>query len=301
MSDDLFDLLDLHTYDNTTTDVAYCPACNLLMVLVESEYNCTQCGRVQKEMCEWNGDRDDMENGYVKLSLGGTTHRYTISQNTHHTQKKAISDQLRECQRLSSVQIPIEVLNAVTETYNMIQRHVKSDDKKFVHRGTIKDETLAALIKFECISRHITRKNRDIAKFMRLPTDGFSRGESLLRSLQSQKHIVLPDDDPTDGYIDRYSTNFKLTEDHRAFVVELLNIVDDLNIGLSSQPASKVAGAIWLLVQRVTKMDDNAFELLVDGTKKNTFKKFAHEIERLIYLEPIRQCFENFMIPLRPL
>ena len=63
--------------------------------------------------------------------------------------------------------------------------------KKFVKRGSIKDETLGACLHFTCILAELPRRKKDIAEFMKLQTNGISNGISNLRELHQEGKINI--------------------------------------------------------------------------------------------------------------
>jgi transcription initiation factor TFIIIB Brf1 subunit/transcription initiation factor TFIIB len=119
-----------------------------------------------------------------------------------------------------------------------------------VRRGNIKDEVLAGLIYFECIRASIVRKKKDIALFMKLPTNGFSRGEDILRNLQAEGKIDIPvDEEPIEGFVDRYLEELNLDNpNYIKFIVELVDESERRKIGMNSQLSSKAVGALWIII-----------------------------------------------------
>jgi hypothetical protein len=126
---------------------------------------------------------------------------------------------------------------------------------------------------------------------MNLHTQGFSRGEDILRSLHAMGKLDLPiDEEPIDGFVERYLEALNLENPaYSKFVIELVNRTEELKIGMNSQLSSKIVGSIWILIDKL-KIQITAAQLekSCDQTKKNTFMKF-HKIvmENIDTLSPI--------------
>jgi predicted RNA-binding Zn-ribbon protein involved in translation (DUF1610 family) len=268
----------------------YCPDCKIPMILAGSEYQCVQCGQVQQYAADSCKDHGETVSGSIRISTGANKGRfYNITGDYTKTQKKFILEQLLQNQSgFTGNAFPLNVLNAVATQYNTIQKLITEDDidsdgkvrgqKKFVRRGNIKDEVLAALIYFEAIREKMVRKKKDIALFMKLPTNGFSRGEDILRNLVAECRISLPvDEEPIEGYIDRYLDELNIDNpSFSKFVVEMVDESERRKIGMSSQLSSKiVAGVHIAITQNKMKITPMAFEKACDNTKKNTYMKFC--------------------------
>lgn len=295
-----FELVDDSAFDDLNKVVEvddlphnHCPDCNIAMIFSHSEYCCPQCHRVETHT-ELFKEREDISTGVVRISTGSHKGKfYNISSDYSKTQKKCIYDQLvRNHMNFQGNAFPLTVLSAVAERYNNIQKFITEDDidsegnirgqKKFVRRGSIKDEVLAGLIHFECIREGLVRKKKDIAEFMKLPTSGFSRGEDILRNLHAEDKVDIPvDDEPLEGFIDRYLEALEIDDDPRysAFIVDIVNASERSRIGMSSQISSKIVGALWIIICRC-KLNISVAELerAADNTKKNTFIKFYKDV-----------------------
>jgi hypothetical protein len=310
LSDEMFDKMStvVPAMDDTANN--YCQDCpDTLMVPTATEYQCPLCGQVRYDV-QAEKNTDDAVNNSIRVTTGSSKGRfYTVTGDYSKTQKKYILEQLYENHNLHNENaFPKEVLVLVADAYNMIQKHITEDEvddngdvvgqKKFVRRGNIKDEVLGALMYFKCIEKGITRKKKDIATFMKLPTHGFSRGEDILRNLHAEGKIDIPiDDEPIEGFIDRYLEALNIEDnDYHSFVKEIVERSELKNIGMNSQLSSKVVGAIWIIItQRKLKIRSDQLEQAADNTKKNTFSKF-HTIV-LKNISKFRDIFVKYKIP----
>lgn len=298
--------------DSLVLQYNYCPDCKIPMILAGSEYQCDHCGQVQQYVADGCKDHDEAVTSSIRISTGPNKGRfYNVSGDYTRTQKKAILDQLLQNQTgFTGNAFPLNVLNEVASQYNKIQRLITEDDfdengkvrgqKKFVRRGNIKDEVLAGLIYFECIREKLVRKKKDIALFMKLPTNGFSRGEDILRNLQAECKLDIPvDEEPIEGFVDRYLDDLNLDNpNYSKFIIDLVNESEIRKIGMNSQISSKVVGAIWILIcQCKLNITSQRLEKAADSTKKNTFTKFQRVVfDNISTFAPI---FVRYGIPYR--
>jgi hypothetical protein len=178
---------------------------------------------------------------------------------------------------------PLDILSSVSQLYITIQAEFAKtgDGKRFVHRGSIKDEILAALIKFECIKRNMTRKNKDIACFMKLSNSGFAKGENIVRNLHARNLVnITVEENPIDGYLDRYmeTAPFNVLK-YKYFITEIINLSEKCNMCVKSQISSKIVACMWLLNEHCSLgLTDLELEARTDNTKRNTFIKFYNTI-----------------------
>lgn len=288
----------------TKKSVNYCSDCDMAMVLNGAEYVCELCGRVQNFANDMpQSMQRDMRNG----NYNQMPRFYSSNSDYPRMQRKLIADQLEAAQLSSPNPFPPQIINAVIVQYNKIQQSLPSDEekkmgcRKFVRRGQIKDQILAALIHFECIKNGMERKKKDIAAFMKLPSNGFARGEDIIRSLHARGKIDLPvHDDSISGCISRFLANLDIDKpDYRNFIYDLVEESERRNIGLSSQISSKVVGAIWIINCHCgLGISQTTIENKSDNTKKNTFCKFYNLVMR--YIDIFAPIFEQYNIPLQP-
>lgn len=303
-------LSEVRPDDSITDQYNYCPDCKVPMNLSGSEYHCDHCGLSQQYVADGCKDHDETVSGSIRISTGANKGRfYNLTGDYTKTQKKFILEQLLQNQSgFTGNAFPLNVLNAVATQYNNIQKLITEDDidetgkvrgqKKFVRRGNIKDEVLAGLIYFECVREKLVRKKKDIAMFMKLPMNGFSRGEDILRNLQAEGKIDVPvDEEPIEGFVDRYLEELNLDNpNYSKFIIDLVNESERRKIGMNSQISSKVVGAIWILICKCgLKITAPALEKAADSTKKNTFTKFYKVV--FDNINAFAQVFIRYNVP----
>lgn len=290
----------------------FCPDCKIPMEISGTEYNCKNCGMTRKNEKE-TYDHETAGSANIHISTGRNRGQiYNNNSDYTKAQKKSILDQLnRNSAEYNGTMIPHNVLNATATQYNNIQKFITEDEidgdgnvknqKKFVRRGNIKDEVIAALLKWEGRREGIFLKNRDIAKFMKLSTQGFARGEDIIRTLVAEGKIDLPmDDDSVEGFCDRYLEALNIEEPqyskYGVFIKDLIEESENRKIGMNSQISSKVVGAIWIIIINCNlNISSQQLEKATDNTKKNTFVKFYKSVtENLNVFAPI---FTKHSIP----
>lgn len=272
----------------------FCPDCRLPMCLDLAEYQCKECGLTMKSESGEIGNKifEDIGNACIRITTGTNRGRfYNTPGDYSKTQRKVIAEQLaRKAKEYIGPAFSQDVLAAATTQYNYIQRFITEEDydangaaiaKKFVHRSNYKDEVLAGLIYFEGIRVGIFRKKKDISTFMKLTTNGFARGEDVLRNLHAEGKIDLPVDreDTVEGFLDRYleALNIESTR-HSGFVIDIITEAERRKLGVGSQLSSKIVGALWILITKLKlNITAKALEDATDNTRKNTFMKF-HKI-----------------------
>ncbi|AMN83801.1 hypothetical protein D5b_00382 [Faustovirus] len=284
--------------DQPMIQAEYCE-CGGVLGLEDYEFVCGSCGAIH-EYIDAAKHLDKIEESIVRVNVPGAKQRFfNIGVNPAISQKKYVLSELyrRHTAANVNIRIPKDVLESVAEKYNVIQKtsQISTQDnegaeitKKFVKRGSIKDEILAALIYYECCRRGLTRKRKDIADFMKLPSQGFSRGEDILRNIINKEDIEIPaDKKPTLDFTKRYLEMLGITEEkyeqydrYKNFIIELVNQSEAFHIGMHSQISSKVVGGIWILnVCCRLGIPASRIEDSTDNTRKNTWMKFCNEIK----------------------
>lgn len=259
----------------------YCPECAIPMEQSCGEYQCSACGITQSNEIDGPKDHGETMAANIRSTIGANKGKFYNNAAVDYTktQRKMIMIQLkqRQLQYTGVTKFPYNVLEATATQYNNIQKTVH-ENKKFVRRGGIKNEILAALLYFECVRAGLVRKKKDVAIFMDLATHGFSRGENILREMAVEQELDIPidDDESTIGFTEKYMEALDMDEDRYAqFVVDLVEESERRRIGMCSQLSSKIVGAIWILICRCNlHISDLALERATDNTKKNTFIKF---------------------------
>ncbi len=268
----------------------YCKDCDIAMEMSGTEYHCAFCGYTLERDSECVKNHSESTSAAVRITIGANKGRfYNVNSDYTRAQKKVILLQMTTNQKnYKGAAIPYNVILNTANQYNAIQKTTTNEvdatgatiTRKFVKRGAIKNEILAAILYFECIRAGVTRKKKDIAIFMGLGTNGFSRGENILRNLESEGKVEIPiDEEPISGFADRYLEALSIDNKYNQFVVDLVELSEDNLISMSSQIASKIVGAIWVLIEFAKLgITPAQLETAADNTKKNTFMKFRDTV-----------------------
>jgi hypothetical protein len=261
----------------------HCADCNIRMELTGTNYKCSQCGYTMCNDPDRGKDLDEAGSSSIRITTGANKGRLRNGNADYSkVQKKNLLDQLMQKQtQYDGPKFSKDILLAAVVQYGMSQKYIKQEEKKFVRRGSIRDEILASLVFFECIRAKNIRKRKDIATFMGLLTSGFARGEDIVRTWQAQGLIDLPVNEETvEGYADRYLEALGLENPiYNAFISEIVKASMDNKIAMSSQISSKIVGSIWILITQLgLNISAKTLEDAADNTKKNTFMKFCKAV-----------------------
>ena len=296
IDDILFEkLIKIPESNDDTTHVKkfnYCSECNAVMDLTINGYECSKCG-LQKQIDGNLRDCDEESVGTLRVCKAGQSGFYNITPDYAKTQKKAIIDQLLRLSIVNKgIEIPKEILMTVATTYNDIQKAIDEDNevaKRFVRRGSVKDEILGALIKYECIKNNIPKKTKTICEFMKLATNGITRGETILRNLYLDGKIELPtipliNKNAYRRYTEQYLTALKINKiNYQKFINDLVEMSIKKKIGMNSIITSKIAGSIWVLINHEKlKITVPELEQGTENIRKNTWIRYAQAIEKNI-------------------
>ncbi len=294
-----------------------CDICNKPMAHVPAGLECTECHQFKQIIGELRDCKVE-SSGILKTTMSGQKSVYTSVPDNSKSQKKQILDQLVKLnsEYEDGPKFPKNILEATACGYNEVQKLIIDtyDDcgnvvgsKKFVKRGSIKDETLGAWLYYTCINSGISRKKRDIASFMQLSSQGISRGDTILRGLHTTGKIVIPAyADPSKDFAKRYLEALKIGYDefgdptpqlanYKGFIDEIVATCVKLQIANNSIESSKIVGTIWVIINK-QKLNISATEVenSCDHTRKNTFTRFSKAVDDNIgHLIPI---FEKYGI-----
>lgn len=288
VSSDLFDQFvnkGITSLCEDTAEETICNTCGVPMqVSASSEYECPRCHKI----VELEGVRNDHVTGNVNVRMKLRGRRCVISiagGNNDSQRRELISTFMQLGDSYAGPKIPRDVLIRAANDYIEIQQSTTAG-KKFVRRGSIREEVLSGLVYYECKRAAIYRKKKDVAEFMQLRNAGFSRGEDILRKLHVGGHISLPvNDDHTEDLLERYIEAMGIDVKYRAFIYDIVTLTEEMKIGMSSQISTKIIGTIWLLSEHVgLGFTLQEIEQRGDNIKKNTFLKFYKVLKAFLPL-----------------
>lgn len=275
-----------------------CPDCNIPLECEDYEYVCPLCQLVCINHGEEHKVGYGMAQSTIRLSYGPSKGRYLHNApNGPKLQKKEIIKTLLAFQNeyVGEFKIPEHMFGAVATHYINLQRafadrkSTSEDMVRFIRRGMIKNEILAAILYHECQRENLAARSSTIAQIMRLPTDGFSRGETVLRTLKNDGIIDLlaPLRNINDPYpiAERILTRLKILDETPAnidFVIRMYNRSISERIAMRSMLYSKITGIVWYMGQlrpAPLQFSPAALESAANNIKKNTFMQSYSALE----------------------
>ncbi len=283
----------------------YCRDCGIPMEFNQcsDEYTCRKCLLIIKSA---GGINDDVcaENS-IRINNGNSS-RYYGSCSNKELQLKKINSHLKiKSQNNTGFKISEDIIKKAAIIYNEIQ-NLEVDENGLIGCNNVKkivkkergDEIIAALIYFICIQNKTPRKKRDIARFMQLGTEGFSKGEDLVRQLCKNSIIsgITVDGDTTEDFIERYLETLNIfNEENKDFVNEFVRVSEEQNLLLKSKISSKVVGSIWILIKsKQLKITAKQLETATDNCRRNTYIKFCKAT--IDYIDLFKPIYESFNI-----
>lgn len=291
----------------------YCIDCNIPMEIVDFEYQCSVCGQLSKNDFDAVANHNDSSSGPVRITTGSHKGRYYNTINDYaKTQHRDVLELLmvNKSQYIGPA-IPDDAIRSTASKYNELQKmivecgeinldqslHPDMETKKFVKRSSMRAEILAALLESYCNLAGAPRDKRDIARFMGLSTDGFSRGQKVIDDINAmhRRNVAgkscsasnIPDlviGEKTakmwaERYLEALNIDPETAEKYVAFVCDVVAESDRKKVCVSSRLSSKVVGAIWtIIVKKKLPITAKQLENATDNTKKNTFIKFHEAI-----------------------
>lgn len=252
-----------------------CPDCHVPMLRDASELSCPQCKRTESA---------DIT---VADALNSTKRNWSTDPDGNQRYKtlRSLENFAREH---TGDAIPHDVLDEVAGIYHEIQQKAFDEEvvdgevrkRRFVRRGNNKDQILAYLIYAVCCKKGIIRSQECIKQFMKLKSPGFSQGEKEVRLFQGQGIIkdICVVEEPVQAIVARYFELLKIDITYSGFICEIVELANRKHIG-NSKLASKLVGAIWMLIQQTKMKITTAQVEKATDTKKTTYMNFYNDIK----------------------
>lgn len=235
-----------------------CPDCDVRMQPMRTSYQCIQCGRDKQvfEQCVNystsiidNYNTNNMCSVSIKI-VGKDSYRYhkALLRTSSDYSKIQSNNTNRQLSRFNSQcdggKLPIIILNEAAELYGQIQKH------NVVRRGNGRKGALGACISFVCDKHDITKKPKEIAKFLNIEESYLSKGDKLLRRLHSEGKIDIPIyHNPQRAYLRQYFEALSVDTIYNHFAEELINrsSMMDMMGENNSRISTKCAGVMYVL------------------------------------------------------
>lgn len=276
--DDLFEFLQ--NVSESKSNEKYNTCCEEVMYIdINGHFVCSKCGCIKQNYGDISHSHSTATMEQIKIT-GPDAYKYrrlffSGFSDYEKVQSKYVMDILLRMQNESRlVKFSQSILNASRDLCQKVQ-------KTGVYRTKVLREILAACIYYSCIEIGITHKPSEIAEFMQLDTKGFSRGEGILRDLNSQGVISIKvNENPMNNYINRYFEILELDHKYKPFIAEMVESATVNNVARNSIMNSKCVGSIWLLIQSLD-LNINANTIDKDcNVRKNTFYRYCDEVAK---------------------
>lgn len=286
VSKDLFEKFLHSRFEGISAEadrVGFCKECgNAMSVIGSTEYRC-DCGYITEGFEKEEHGAAEGTGSAIRVTSGGKTRYYSAPVDQLAVQHKSLQEHMaKKMAAYAGPPFRQNIVASAVAQYNKIQRAARDDTsagKKFLRRGAIKDEMLAAIIYYECIREGVARRKADVAALMHLQGSGFSQGESIVRELVSQGIIDLPiDQESPAGYVRRYLDLLNIDEKWEKLVVDLYEISNAKRIGTQALMTTRIVAFIWLLIEQLgLKIDSATVEAACDNIRANTFRRYCEQ------------------------
>ena len=289
-------MMDIDIDSKDTSNVNICGDCGINMQYTQNAaFICPNCGSTKNCDGEYYdaAESTKINTRSVQISNGKGTFTMHSGGDYSKTQQKNITAILRnrENRYNDGIKIPRKIINIVRDKYNDLQRltleNKNGGQKKFVRRADVKNEILATLLYYTCIEEKIPRCEKDVAVFMRLDTEGISRGKNIVRTLSLNGHLDINDRHPIDeianDYIIRYLETLQIDMKYAEFIKDMLLRSNTKRAGISCTTKTKIVGTMWFLNDKCNMgIKQKTFENACDNIRANTFTKYSKQIEKNI-------------------
>lgn len=264
------DDLDIYSDSSSGDEYDTCVNCGSTI----SEGVCSQCGTALVSECK------------TEYELRDTAKRTRQCCSPQRTIEQFLKT-CKEIHRNENYNMPDQVLDAVAKRYMEISETLSkgfgtgAGRKEVVRRGNRRREVIAALLYFELIRANYAMKRENIAAFLDLRTNGFSRGENIVRRLNALGLFELPSEDMlAEAHVRMYFDALGIVDNNSfEFILALIEATDKRHACANSCLASKVVGAIWLTFKKLGRPVSARDIEKVNSIKKATFMKYADYVE----------------------
>lgn len=284
--------------EDTRFDTTNC--CGTAMQLAGSEYLCGVCGRITEADVDVLCDKSNTFSAPIRTTIRGRQHTFFGgAADPAKSREKTVCDMLLLRARAYQGQpFGTDLLKRVASHYAAIQTTAVGESGDTPrNRADIRSEILAALIQYEC-NATVARSKSDIAQFMRLPNNGFPRGDTIVCRAAADGVINLRTEDAAiSAYAMRYLETLGV-DDGRVieFIEKIINRSEEQLIGMNIQLLSKIVGTIWIACCAFNLgFDCTDLEFAADSIKKNTFKKFHNTVAD--NPDVFRDIFNEYSVP----
>lgn len=297
MGVDLASICNVESQISQVTSHDVCAGCGgqLHKIISGLEYICESCGYVlEGDTSIVTSDDTPATQTCGRIRIVGANSGYLQSGLyrdcggiTAEMQKKQLYEELMNyqaeyTQKDHGRSIPYNICKRTAELYNKVQQsHVK--------RSQNKRSIMAALLRQACLESEISIQIPEIAKFMKLPSLGISRGQNFIHTMVSAGEMDVDIHiDPRKAEANSMMAYLELDGEKylpiKEATLQIVDVAVKLNIGTSSNMRSKVAGALFEVLNRSKlikqKITIQEFCKSCSGIRKNTVERFTTELKK---------------------
>jgi hypothetical protein len=186
--------------------------------------------------------------------------------------------------------IPKSVIRIANEMYCLIR-------EKRVYRKNGKNGVISACLYYACLQAGISKTPTEIASFTGIEDRFHSKGDRILRGLNEEGIIKLPDKvNPISDYTTRYMQLLDIDLQHRPFVLDLIATAEKHNLHVlhDSKNNTKCVGSLYMLVERIPDLKKRISKDLIEkecNISKTTFLKYYNMIHA--YYKLFKKVFKK--------
>ena len=229
----------------------------ITMTLDNGIYMCYTCGYTKKylydnEKYNVNSQTHNISNNSLMLFriFGPDKHRYQqsllrTSSNYKNYRRGSNIREFLSLNKKTDEPLPERVLTDAANLFTNVQ------DAGNIMRADFRRGVWGAFIQFECIRAGITKKPKQIAKFVNVSEKYLSKGDREVRRWHEEHLIDVPiRSNPIPDFINQYFDILSIDQVYKQFVIDIIRRVKikKIRVYSSSNPSTCVVGVIWLLI-----------------------------------------------------
>ena len=240
-----------------------CNDCKIEMQFIDSSIRCLTCGREEEMIVTDESISNTIISQYnthancpfslKAVGIGSNSINKSIIITGSDYSKTQSNVTKRQLSRLNAnskyLKLPNIVLDRAAEIYGIMQKN------NIVRRGKGRLGLLGACIFYSCSEHGITKRSKDISKFVNVEESYISSGDKDLRNVKSKGKLEINIHyNPQEDYINQYFDALRLDEKYKPVISDIIDISSqhtEMRGENNSRISTKCAGAIFLLVTQL--------------------------------------------------
>lgn len=257
----------------------YLLCCEKVMCANDGIITCSVCGSSKPFHGDININHAEAAIPHIQVS-GSGAFRYRkmlhVSTRTDYNKlrDKYITDILDQMYNASKCKLVKEVLYTAKV---MVLEIMKVN----TYRTKVLKEVIAACLSYACKKLEQNRRDKEIAEFVGLETDGFSSGNAIVIYMASRGVIdIKPCTNPSSAFVTLALQRLGINNtQHFKFVMAIIKTCTKNNIAINSMNYSKCMGSIYLLTEQM--YPNVSINTIVSNCEIhiNTIERFCKEVK----------------------